>query len=101
MGKAKPASNGNAVVVTTEWRGVFFGYVEDDSDLPAKIVLRDARNCVYWSSTIRGVLGLAAIGPSNDCKIGPKVPTATIWKVTGVFGCDPASIKKWEAAPWR
>ena len=90
-----------AVVVTTEWRGVFFGYVVDDSELPTKIILRDARNCVWWSQSIKGVLGLAASGPDANCKIGPRVPIADLWKITGVFGCSEAATAAWEAEPWK
>lgn len=90
-----------AVVVTTENRGVFFGYVVDDKKLPASIKLSDTRNCIYWSSATRGVLGLAAKGPSKDSRIGPKVPLATLWKITGVFECSPEAVKAWESEPWK
>lgn len=32
-----------AVLVTTEFRGVFFGYVKDESKLPEEITLTNAR----------------------------------------------------------
>ena len=89
------------VIVTTEFRGVFFGYVEDESTAPKKINLTNARNCVYWSSESKGVLGLAAKGPNANCRIGPKVPAATIWKVTGIFECTPEATEAWESAPWK
>ena len=97
----RPSPKERPVIVTTEFRGVFFGHVVDDKELPTKIVLRDARNCIYWSSDVRGVLGLAAGGPTKGCKIGPMVPTAYIWKVTGVFGCSEAAVKAWESGPWN
>src|SRR5438105_2509301 len=90
-----------AVVVTTEFRGVFFGYVEEDSDLPAKIALSRVHNCVYWASSVRGVLGLASEGPNDQCRIGPQVPHATLWKITGVFDCTTTAVEKWESQPWK
>lgn len=89
-----------AVVVTTEFRGVFFGYLEDDSDAPNKIRLSDGRLCIYWSPETHGVLGLAAAGPNKDCRIGAKVPEITIWKISGIFQCTPEAAAAWELEPW-
>lgn len=94
--------NRSAVVITTENRGVFFGYPEaKGSKPPAEIVLKDARMCVEWRSTIKGVLGLASVGPSSDCRIGHKVPKLTAYRITAILECTPEAIEKWEAAPWR
>lgn len=87
------------VVVTTEHRGVFFGLVEkiepDD-----KIVLTDAQMCVYWSSDVRGVLGLAATGPSKDCKVTAPVPRISLVKVTAIMDCTDAAVAAWKDRPW-
>jgi len=96
----KQTKKQTAVVVTTEHRGVFFGYVEDDTALPDKITLTDARMCVYWSEQVKGVLGLAATGPNDKCRIGTKVPRFTAWKITSVSECTPEAIEAWEQAPW-
>jgi hypothetical protein len=89
------------VLVTTEHRGVFFGYVAGETpDLPTKLALLNARNCVYWSTDERGVFGLAVSGPGPKCKIGPQVPTITIWKITSIADCTPAAAAAWEKAPW-
>lgn len=90
-----------AVVVTTEHRGVFFGYVKSDSGLPAEIILTDARNAVYWSQSVHGVLGLAANGPKKDCRIGPAIPEISIWKITAVMACTPDAVAAWEGTPWN
>jgi hypothetical protein len=59
------------VLVTTEFRGVFFGFVDGGADkLPGEITLKNARNCIYWSADCGGFLGLAAKGPTEQCKIG-------------------------------
>ena len=86
-----------AVLVTTEFRGVFFGYVKNDKKLPSEITLSDAKNCIYWSSDCGGFLGLAANGPSQNCKIGTKVDEVTLWKVTSVTPVSEGAVKKWEA----
>lgn len=92
-------SNGKerAVVVTTTHRGVFFGYATDvDGEI---IKLRAARNCVYWSSDIKGFMGLAATGPSKSCKIGPAADIS-LRDITSVIECSPEAVQAWEAAPW-
>ena len=89
------------VVVTTEFRGVFFGYCEDESTTPERIVLKDARNCVYWDSATKGVLGLASVGPIGSSRVGPKIPSLTAWKVTAVLEATPEAVEKWEQAPWK
>lgn len=92
--KAKAAP----VVVTTAHRGVFFGY-GPVSDAPT-IRLTGARMVVYWSANVKGVLGLAATGPMNGCKIGPMVPAITLRDVTSVVECSPEAAKEWETASW-
>lgn len=85
------------VLVTTEFRGVFFGYaVETDGDT---IHLKRARNCMYWSADVRGFLGLAGSGPTSGCRIGPPVDIE-LRKVTCVAEVSPAAVAAWEAAPW-
>lgn len=85
-----------AVLVTTEFRGVFYGHVENDKKLPAEITLTGARNCLYWSADMGGFLGLAAKGPNSSCKIGAKVPELTLWKITSVTPVEDAAIEAWE-----
>ena len=85
-----------AVLVTTEFRGVFFGKVKDDSKLPDEITLTEARNCIYWSSDCEGFLGLASKGPSSSCKIGAKVSELKLYKITSVTPVSDEAVKKWE-----
>ena len=60
-----------AVVVTTEHRGVFFGYLVSETQGGSVVKLARARCCIYWSSDVRGFVGLATNGPTNSCRIGP------------------------------
>ena len=87
----------HAVVVTTEYRGVFFGYATDTSG--DVIALRAARNCVYWSHGVRGFMGLAATGPDKQSKVGPAADIE-LRKITSVIRCTPEATAAWEAAPW-
>lgn len=85
------------VLVTTEHRGVFFGYAADTSGDP--IVLERARLCVYWSSDVKGFMGLAANGPSSFCRIGPPAKIE-LRKITAVLEVTSEAVKKWETGPW-
>lgn len=87
------------VLVTTQHRGVFFGYLNGEA-AKESLVLSRARNCVYWSPEIRGFLGLAVTGPQNACRVGPAVDELTIYDVTSVVACTEEAVKAWEAAPW-
>lgn len=89
------------VVVTTKSRGVFFWYVEDETGLPYKIVISKARMCVYWDTETKGILGLSATGPTKGCRITHSIPNATLYEVTGVFGCSPEAAEAWETSVWK
>ncbi len=86
------------VLVTTEFRGVFFGHVKDDSKAPAEITLTGARNCIYWHSSVGGFLGLAAKGPNDQCRIGVRVGELTLYKITSVTPVEDTAVKAWEKA---
>lgn len=86
-----------AVVVTTAHRGVFFGYATETAG--ETIDLKRARLCVYWSADIRGFMGLAANGPSKQCRIGPAADI-TLRAITSVVVVTPEAEKKWNDAPW-
>ncbi len=91
-------NEGVAVLVTTEYRGVFFGYVKSvDADV---VYLRDARNCSYWSANTKGFVGLASDGPDSQCRIGPAAPEMELRKVTSIARCSDAAVERWESAPW-
>jgi len=93
----KKANGERAVLVTTEYRGVFFGYATDTSgDI---ISLRAARNCIYWPSSNKGFLGLASEGPHKGSKVGPAADLE-LRKITAVAACTPEAVNAWEAAPW-
>jgi hypothetical protein len=92
---AKKATE-RAVLVTTEHRGVFFGYATDTSG--DRIRMRSMRNCIYWSKDVGGFVGLAERGPSGGCRIGARAD-AELRGITCVAECTPAAAQAWEAAP--
>lgn len=85
------------ILVTTEHRGVFAGFASDTAGDAIK--LREGRNCIYWSSSMKGFLGLASEGPDSNCKIGPAADIE-LRKVTSVVEVSTAAQKKWMDAPW-
>lgn len=97
---AVASTNGNqerAVLVTTEHRGVFFGYATETSG--ETITLRRARNCIYWDPKCKGFLGLAATGPTSACRVGPAVDIE-LRNIACVAACTPAAVNAWEKSPW-
>lgn len=86
------------LVVTTEHRGVFFGYGQPGT--ATTIRLENAQMCIKWSSDIKGIVGLAALGPSKHCRIGPACPAITLQKVTSIMEVSPEAEAKWKQQPW-
>lgn len=96
---AKKSETGRPVLVTTQHRGVFFGYLMGEPS-KEKVLLERARNVVYWSVDVRGFLGLAEKGPTSGCRIGPATPSLIVFDVTAVAECTADAVKAFEAAPW-
>lgn len=97
----KNSQNKLAVLVTTEFKGVFFGYINKEDIDKDTLVLENARNCVYWASSVKGCFGLAANGPNSSCKIGPQVEALVLKKITSISLVSAAAVEKWESAPWN
>lgn len=97
-GTVSKKNSGRPVLVTTAHRGVFFGYAtKTDGET---IQLKRARLCVYWTSDLRGFMGLASNGPSSGCRIGPAADIE-LRNITAVVAVSPEAVKKWESAPWK
>ena len=86
------------VVVCTEKRGVFGGVVEDSTADP--ITMFDAQMCVRWSQDVRGVVGLAATGPTTDCRVTKPAPEARLYNITAVFDATDEAAEAWRSCPW-
>ena len=87
---------GRPVLVTTEYRGVFFGYAEDTSG--DTITLTNARNCIYWPAANGGFGGLSSEGPAEGSRIGAVVSRIELRKVTSVADATDIAVAVWEAA---
>lgn len=87
------------VLVTTELRGVFFGYSKVDPEklekMPDILVLKSVRNCIYWDETVSGVFGLANTGPNNKCRIGANFENITLNKISSISIVSKAAEKTW------
>lgn len=88
---------GRPVIITTEYRGVFFGYATDTSG--DTVTLTNARNCIYWSSKTGGFMGLASNGPGAGSRIGERVSKIELRKVTAVLEVTDAAVAAWEKEP--
>lgn len=84
------------VVVTTEFRGVFYGWAKDTSG--DSITLTNARNCIYWPSANGGFGGLASEGPAEGARIGARIEKIDLRKITSVAEVSAAAAAKWESA---
>lgn len=98
--KPKPSriAKERAVVICTDKRGVFFGYTTKTDGDPIR--LTRPRMCVYWDTATRGVLGLAATGPTSGCRITNAPPAIELRGITAVIECSPEAVSAWEKSPW-
>lgn len=85
------------VLVTTEYRGVFFGYLEARDDDKGTVVLTGARAAIRWHTT-GGFLELADKGPNANSRIGSRAPRIELRKVTAIAEVSPAAVEAWERA---
>jgi hypothetical protein len=88
------------VVVTTEYRGVFFGTLSERDDAKRSVTLTQGRNCLYWPKSQRGFVGLATSGPGDGARVGPAAEILELAGVTSITLCSEEAVEKWEAGPW-
>lgn len=97
VAQAQETPGGRPVMVTTAHRGVFFGYATDTSGSTVK--LTRARCCISWTSDVHGFMGLANMGPSRGCKVGPPADIE-LRDITSVVEVTPEAVARWESGPW-
>ncbi len=85
---------GHLVIITTSFRGVYFGRLLSRSENTC--LLGDARMCIYWGTT-EGVDELAATGPTAKSKIGARVRRVRLFGLTSIADVSPEAAAKWEA----
>lgn len=91
-----------AVLLTTDTtkRGVFAGFINPEDMDKQTLQVEELRMCVYWSTDMKGVLGLASMGPSKTCKISKAVKKAIIQGVTAIVEISEEALKNWRKEPW-
>lgn len=83
-----------SILVTTEYRGVYFGEVADDADLTQRTMeLKNARCAIYWATT-KGVAELAVDGPNKGSRIGVACDVL-LHGITGIWTCSEKAVKAW------
>lgn len=84
-----------AVLITTEHRGVFFGYVPARQDMNARtMALKGARCAIYWGTT-KGVAQLAHTGPTTKSRIGAPADLEAIHDIIAVWAVTPEAEQAW------
>lgn len=91
-----------AALITTDStkRGVFMGFIDPKDADKETLEVHDVRMAVYWSTDVKGVIGLAATGPTKGCRISEAAKKATLKGVTAVMELTDKALKAWEAEPW-
>lgn len=91
-----------AVLITTDntKRGVFMGLIDPKDADKETLEAEEVRMAVMWSTDVKGVIGLAANGPSKNCRISPAAKKATIKGVTAVLELTDEALKAWRKEPW-
>ena len=82
------------VIICTSHRGVFFGYAEDTSG--DVVHLKGAKMAIYWGTT-RGVMQLAATGPTPSSKISLPADIE-VRSITAVMEVTAEAEEKWRLA---
>ena len=93
----KTRAKSRPVLVTTQHRGVFFGYATETNG--TTITLRRARCVIYWPRECKGFLGLASIGPIVGSRVGPAADVE-LRDVTCIADVSAEAVARFEAAPW-
>ena len=89
------------VIVTTQHRGVFFGFADlEDIENREKITLTKVRNVLYWSRDTGGFLGLAGNGPTSQCRIGREAPEVVLHDITSCTKTTYAAAEAFGKAVW-
>lgn len=84
------------ILITTEYRGVWFAQVPADKDLTPRM-LTDLNNCrmaIYWGTT-RGLQELCETGPTESSKISAPADIPVLHAVTAVFDVTEKAAEIW------
>ncbi len=82
------------VLVTTEYRGVFAGFIESQDS--RTVVLTRVKCAIRWN-TDGGFLELAKKGPNDGSRIGSEAERITLYGVTSITDVTDKAREKWLA----
>ncbi len=90
------------VLITTDntKRGVFMGFINPEDAEKETLEASEVRMAVYWSTDTKGVFGLAAGGPTRNCRITKAAPRAILKGVTAVVEVTEEALAAWRKEPW-
>lgn len=87
-----------AILISTQHRGVFFGLVDEETDLQQRTLsLKNARCAIRWG-TKGGIAELAEQGPNASSRIGSPADIEAIHDITAVWNVTDEAREKWLAA---
>lgn len=91
------------VLITTDStkKGVFMGFIDPEDADKEIIEAYNVRMAVYWSTDVKGVIGLAARGPTKNCRISTAAKKAVLKGVTAVLELTDEAVQAWEKEPWK
>lgn len=90
------------VLITTDntKRGVFMGFIDPKDADKDTLEAEEVRMAFYWSTDVKGVIGLAAHGPTKNCKITAPAKRAVLKGVTATLEVSDEAVKAWRKEPW-
>jgi hypothetical protein len=87
-------------LITTDKRGVFMGYVDPATATATVLEAEDIRMCVRWSNEVKGVIGLAATGPTKNCRVTKAAKKGILHGVTACLEITKEAEKNWLQDYW-
>lgn len=98
MAAKKKTTGPRYVLVTTQYRGVYYGRLTAYDEKERQCVLEDARMAIRWGTT-NGVDELAVTGPTSSSKIGARAPKVWLPGLTSISDCTEAAVAAWSKVP--
>jgi hypothetical protein len=91
------AKTSRPVVVFTQWKGVFFGYVEGSREETYGKDILSLKNCKMLINfrNGKGVFQVTSEGPVGNCLVSSVCPEIEIRGITGVSEVSPEAEKVW------
>lgn len=77
------------------------GFIDPKDADKETLEAEEVRMAVYWSTDVRGVIGLASGGPTKSCRISPAAKKAVLKGVTAVLEITEEALAAWRKEPWK